>query len=192
MFSVRECACALCLCVYVFGPVPDYVLMCVCVCVCICLCVDVALSFSLCVSVSSKFVRSACVCPFVSISAYIGAMLCLSGCCVCLHGCTFGVSIIFPSRVFGCLNVSFYLPDYARQYLCFRLLISLPSSTDPGEDRLWKKNCREAGTSASVDQKLSGRGLTSYNRKTPVHKQCSRGCSERSGSKPAIQNWKTI
>jgi len=83
-----------------------YVCVCVCVCVCICLCVNVALSFSLCVSESNKFVRNTCV-SVLSISAYIGAMLCLSVCCVCLRGCKFGVSLIFPSRVFGCLIVKF-------------------------------------------------------------------------------------
>ena len=48
---------------------------------------------------------------FVSVSAYIGAMLCLSVCCVCLRGCTICVSIIFPSRVFVCLIVRFHLPE---------------------------------------------------------------------------------
>ena len=142
----------------------DYMYMCVCVCVCIGLCVDVALNFSMCVSVSNKFVRTACVCPFVSTSAYIEANLCLPVCYFVFTWkyiwCVYYLSLTSVC-VFGCLNVSFYLPEYARQYLCFRLLMCLPSSTDSGEDRLWKNNSREAGTSASVDQKRSGRGLTS-------------------------------
>lgn len=81
-----------------------------------------------------------------------------------------------------------------RDSICVSVCLCVFPPPPTPERTDYKKNCQEVGTSVSVDQKRSGRSLTSYsyNRKTRVHKQYLRGCSDRSGSRPAFHDWKTI
>jgi hypothetical protein len=122
----------------------------VCVCVCVCVCVRVCVYASMlpwvfhCVLAWPTNLFGMLVCPFVSISAYIRAMTCLSVCCVCLRGCIFRVSIIFPLRLFACLSVSICLS--IRDSICVSVCLCV-SPPPPALERTfyWKENKKLGG-----------------------------------------------
>jgi hypothetical protein len=105
------------------------VCVCVCVCVYLLLCVYVALSFLLCVNMSNKFVRSACVSVFIDICVHRNNAVSVSVFFVFTWIYTWCVYCLSRTSVcvWGCLCVRLNLPEFARQYLCFCLLMCVSS-----------------------------------------------------------------
>ena len=154
---------------------------------CVCVCVLMLPWVFQCVSVSNKFVRSTSVSVCVGICLYRGDTLSVSVLCVftwMYNWCVYYLSLTSVC-VFDCpfsfawVGETLFL--FLLAYKCDFHLLANPEKKEYG-------NNREARTSASVDQKWSGRDLTSYNRNTHVHKLCSRGCSEGSDRRPAIHD----